>query len=61
MTHATVDFAGHRFEAVPTGIHEKPIFEGEAGLLGNGLISRYSSIVIDAKAGRAILSGPLQP
>jgi len=43
------------FQNVPTGIHEKPIFQGEAGLLGNGLLSRFSSITIDAKSGRLLL------
>ncbi len=43
------------FEAVPTGLHRKPIFAGESGLLGNGLLARFSSITIDARAGRAVL------
>jgi Aspartyl protease len=45
----------NEFENVPTGLHEKAIFPGEAGLLGNGLISRFSRITIDAKQGRLLL------
>jgi hypothetical protein len=31
------------------------VFAGEAGLLGNGLLSRFGSVTVDAKAGRLIL------
>lgn len=51
----TVGIGEHQFESVPTGLHDKPIFPGEAGLLGNGLLSRFSTITIDAKAGRVVL------
>ena len=51
----TVSLGEHQFEKVPTGVHEKAIFPGEAGLLGNGLLSQFSSVTIDAKAGRVIL------
>ena len=50
-----VGIAGCKFENVATGLHQTPIFAGEAGLLGNGLLSRFSSITIDAKAGRVVL------
>ncbi len=55
QTQTTVEIAGEKFENVPTGIHEHAIFAGEAGLLGNGLLSRFSSITIDTKAHRLIL------
>jgi hypothetical protein len=45
----------HEFEKVPTGLHATAIFPGEVGLLGNALLSQFSSITIDAKAGRVIL------
>ena len=61
MTHATVELGGLRFDAVPTAFHEKPIFVGEAGLLGNGLLARFNSIIIDASAGRVVLAGPRRP
>ena len=50
-----VGIAGCKFQNVATGLHQTPIFAGEAGLLGNGLLSRFSSITIDAKAGRVVL------
>ena len=43
------------FEAVATDLHKTPIFAHEAGLLGNGLLSRYGSVTVDAKAGQLIL------
>lgn len=55
QTETTVDIGGHEFEKVPTGIHETAIFPGEVGLLGNGLLSRFSTVTIDAKKGRLIL------
>jgi Aspartyl protease len=55
QTKTSVTIGKHEFENVPTGLHEKAIFPGETGLLGNGLISRFSSVTIDAKAGRLIL------
>jgi hypothetical protein len=51
----SVTIGKNEFENVPTGLHEKAIFPGEAGLLGNGLISRFSRITIDAKEGRLLL------
>src|SRR5882724_8600563 len=55
QTTTTVGIGAHQFQNVPTGLHETAIFPGEAGLLGNGLISRFSTVTIDAKAGRVIL------
>jgi hypothetical protein len=55
QSRTTVNFGGHTFRDVPTGIHRTAIFPGEAGLLGNGLLSRFSAVTIDAKAGRLIL------
>jgi hypothetical protein len=55
QTVATVGIGGHEFDKVPTGLHGTAIFPGEAGLLGNALLSRFSTVTIDAKAGRVIL------
>ena len=55
QTTTTVGIGKHEFKNVPTGLHEAAIFPGEAGLLGNGLISRFSIVTIDAKADRVIL------
>jgi hypothetical protein len=54
-SQTNVRIGNHDFQKVPTGLHETPIFPGEAGLLGNGLLSQFSSITIDAKAGLVIL------
>jgi len=37
-----VQLGALRLADIPTGLHETPIFEGEAGLLGNGLLSRFT-------------------
>jgi hypothetical protein len=55
QTVTTVGIGEHRFEKVQTGLHETAIFPGEAGLLGNDLLSRFSTVTIDAKAARLIL------
>lgn len=60
QTQTTVGIGRQKFENVPTGIHKESIFAGEAGLLGNGLLSRFSRVTIDAKARRLILE-PLPP
>lgn len=52
---ATVEIGAAEFENVPTGLHQAAIFPGEAGLLGNALLSRFSVVTIDAKAGRLVL------
>src|SRR5205085_2800522 len=56
QTETTVKIGPYQFQHVATGIHQKPIFMGESGLLGNGLISRFSRITIDAKARRLLLA-----
>ena len=55
MTETTVHLGKTEFKSVPTGLHEKEIFAGEAGLLGNGLLSRYASVTIDTAGGRLVL------
>jgi hypothetical protein len=55
QTFTTVQTGSVCFEKVPTGLHSKRIFPGEAGLIGNGLFSRYESITIDMSSGRLIL------
>jgi len=56
-TTVAVGIGEHKFEGVPTGLHETAIFPGEAGSLGNGLLSRFATVTIDAKSGRLILGG----
>ena len=55
QTETAVEIGKCKFENVPTGLHEQPIFAGEAGLLGNGLLCRFSRVTIDAKSRRLIL------
>ena len=45
------------FSAVTTGIHTKQIFPGEAGLLGNGLLSKFR-LTIDEPGNRVIFENP---
>jgi hypothetical protein len=52
QTQTTVTLAGHTFRDVPTGLHREAIFDGEKGLLGNGLLSRFETVTIDSRAGR---------
>lgn len=59
MTQTTVHLGRSDFIAVPTGLHAKEIFAGEAGLLGNGLLSRYARVTIDAAEGRLVLEKEL--
>lgn len=55
QTQTTVSFGEARFEQVPTGIHRQPIFAGESGLLGNGLLARFKTVTIDTKHKRLVL------
>jgi hypothetical protein len=55
VTRTTVQLGGVKFEGVPVGVHERAIFPGEAGLLGNGLLSRFRSITVDVRAARLSL------
>jgi len=54
-TRTTVQLGQTRFDAVPTELHEKEIFAGESGLLGNGLLSRFGVVTINARAAKVIL------
>ena len=54
-TTTTVKLGSMTFNSVPTGLHQKPIFSGESGLLGNGLLTRFERVTVDAKAGRLVL------
>jgi hypothetical protein len=51
---ATVQLGVERISGVKTGIHSRPIFDGEAGLLGSGLLCRYC-VTIDARHMRLYL------
>jgi aspartyl protease len=51
--HASVQLGKKCFKAVTTGVHTEPIFPGEAGLLGNGLLSKFR-LTIDQPGKRVI-------
>lgn len=55
QVRTTVDLGGDTFRDVPAGIHRNPIFPGESGLLGNGLLSRFGTVTLDARSGRLLL------
>jgi hypothetical protein len=44
-----------RFPDVAVTFHSKETFPGESGLLGNGLLSSFSSVTIDTRSNRLIL------
>jgi hypothetical protein len=46
------------FKAVTTGVHTEQIFPGEAGLIGNGLLSKFR-LTIDAPRNRVIFENPM--
>ena len=57
----TVQLGATRFEEISAGLHPQSIFPGESGLLGNGLLSRFARVTIDAQAGQMILTGIQDP
>jgi hypothetical protein len=55
--NTSVQVGRQYFNAVNTGIHVKPIFPGEAGLLGNDLLSKFR-LTIDQPGNRVIFENP---
>jgi hypothetical protein len=51
--NTSVQLGKQCFNAVATGVHREPIFPGEAGLVGNGLLSNFR-LTIDEPRRRAI-------
>lgn len=58
QTLTGVRLGSESFDTVPTGLHETPIFPGEWGLLGNGLLAQFGTVTFDATGGRLHL-GPV--
>jgi hypothetical protein len=52
-----VRIGDEHFAGVKTGIHQKSIFSGEDGLVGNGLLSQFR-VTIDATKGSRLLLAP---
>ena len=51
-----VQLGSRRFEGVQTGIHWRQIFPCEAGLLGNGVLSKFT-VTFDMQSRRLLLAG----
>jgi hypothetical protein len=56
--NTSVQLGRHYFNEVNTGIDGEPIFPGEAGLLGNDLLSKFR-LTIDQPGNRVIFENPL--
>jgi hypothetical protein len=56
--NTSVQLGKQSFKAVITGVHREPIFPGEAGLLGNGLLSKFR-LTIDQPGNRVIFENPM--
>ncbi|MBL9127129.1 MAG: clan AA aspartic protease [Verrucomicrobiales bacterium] len=50
QTLAGVRLGPHHVDTVPTGIHRTPIFDGESGLLGNGLLAMFGVVTFDTRS-----------
>jgi len=60
QTKTTVKIGSETLANVETGLHDTPIFEGESGLVGNGVLGQFETVTIDAAGGRLLL-GPRRP
>ena len=56
--NTSVQLGKQCFNAVTMGVHREPTFPGEAGLLGNGLLSKFR-LTIDAPRNRVIFENPI--
>jgi hypothetical protein len=57
---ARVALGRHSIESVPAALHGRPFFDGEAGLLGNGLLSRFT-VTLDWPGKSLILQDRIDP
>lgn len=55
-TAVTAGLGAEKFAQVAAVVHEREIFAGEAGLLGNGLLTRFAQVTVDARGKRLILT-----
>lgn len=55
-TATRVRFGATIFDQVPTAVHASEIFPGEAGLLGNGILDRFDSVIISLPSNRLFVS-----
>ena len=56
--NTSVQLGKRCFNAITTGVHREQIFPGEAGLLGNGLLSKFR-LTIDQPGNRVIFENPI--
>jgi hypothetical protein len=56
LVRRSVALGGQALPEVKTAMHGREIFPGEAGLLGNGLLSRFATVTIDLPKMRVILT-----
>lgn len=61
QTMTGVRIGNRSLDTVPTGLHSKPIFPGESGILGNGLFARFGTVAFDARSGRLHLGRGAAP
>jgi hypothetical protein len=55
VTVIKVTIGTKEFTQVATDVHSEEVFPGEKGILGNGLLSRFSTVTVDARASRVLL------
>jgi hypothetical protein len=55
QTKTTVQIGTQILRDVQTGLHRTEIFSGEAGLIGNGLLTQFESVIIDTTGEKLIL------
>jgi hypothetical protein len=55
MAQASLRLGKSEFGSVPAGLHAHELFAGESGLIGNGVLNRFSSVTIDVPGGRLTL------
>lgn len=53
--YADVVLGSERFTSIKIGLHDEPMFAGEAGLLGNNLLSKFR-VTVDVEKSRVILN-----
>jgi hypothetical protein len=58
LVRRSVMLGGESFADVKTAVHGRELFPGEAGLLGNGLLSRFATVTIDLPKTRVVLTKP---
>lgn len=54
VTQTDLVLGATRFEQIRTDLHERELFRSEKGLLGNGVLSQFRTVTIDAKEKRVV-------